>query len=370
MSSQKPPCSRRLGNTYECLLLDFNFCMHAANQKVHLHRWRRFTTHREGTDLTQHTLQEICESRSKLLRSCHKVVGGQGLHCWSIAFEGALLVTSLWAPTSLGMMCNSKNLGHLWEWDSVPQHKVPHHKFDFPAVIPGPQPAHPVQHEFPKLTATCQLHRHCITWTQPLPVLPRIATLASHNQMKLRELSHRCSLQLVVLSWCPGRSQSATTRRRPWSRVKPEAWTGIGCRLVQPQRCDSHNEFLTSGSKMQTKFYFARVRGWLRSDVSKVTKDDKFGTPFSNTAMWVSRPATSGTVTRHCYRRHEMPVIQRHQGCREVPLKPSHQVILWRRPRQLGASASSTTFSGCSKSLETILANADMARLATGWFWA
>ena len=54
----------------------------------------------------------------------------------------------------------------------------------------------------------------------------------------------------------------------------------------------------------------------------------------------------------------------------EVPLKPSHQVILWRRPWQLGASASSMTFFRGSKSLETILANADMARLATGWFWA
>ena len=44
----------------------------------------------------------------------------------------------------------------------------------------------------------------------------------SHNQMKLRELSHRCSLQLVVWSCCPRRLQSATTRRGPWPHVKPE----------------------------------------------------------------------------------------------------------------------------------------------------
>jgi len=45
----KPEASLQpaVGNTYECLLLDFNFCMHAAKQKVHMHRRRRFTTHRE-----------------------------------------------------------------------------------------------------------------------------------------------------------------------------------------------------------------------------------------------------------------------------------------------------------------------------------
>ena len=221
MSSQKPPCSWRLGNTYECLLLDFNFCTHAANQKVHMHRRRRFTTHRDGRDLTQHTLQEICESRSKSLRSCHK---------WLVD-RASLLIHCVWG----GLACYF-TVSTAFPWHDVQLKKLgtpvrvrfsPPPQVWFPSC-PSWSPTSPWK--FPKLTVTCQLHRHCITWTQPLPVLPRIATLANHNQMKLRELSHRCSLQLVVLSWCPGRSQSATTRRRPWFRVKPEAWTGIGCR--------------------------------------------------------------------------------------------------------------------------------------------
>ena len=182
---------------------------------------------------------------------CRKFWSGSG---WSIASELAALVTSLWALTSLRMMCNPKKLGTPVGFTFVPATRL----LCFETITWTDKERS--TRACPCIDKTClkasgtrsQIGTFWKPWqghskktsggtTMRFAIGHRIPdinyiwlnilrtnlcygiTEPNHNQMKLNELSHRCSLQLVVLSWCTGRSQSATTRRGPWSRVKPEA---------------------------------------------------------------------------------------------------------------------------------------------------